>query len=363
MQRVITINLNGVAYQLDESGYETLRAYLARAEHELKDNPDRVEIMADLEQAIADKCQKYLGPHKTVVSAGEMDRVVAEMGPVHGAAAGNEGSAGDSSASGKEAAQAERTATRRLYRIMDGAMLAGVCNGLGAYLGVDVAILRVIFVLIGFFTQGIGVVAYIVMAFLSPEAKTPEQQAAAGGAPFNAKDVVERVKHQYAEGSKQWRRQWRRQRREWRRRGWSPGMPVAYGPPPLVAVLLPVFGLVHVALFLVAVAMLISLVNTGAILSWQLPPNVPVWAGALIVLVGYQIVVSPIRAAQHWPYGQGLEPGWFAFWNGVVWLVGLAFVLWVGANHVPEIQEFLQRLPDLFREFIDAVRNVVNEKR
>ena len=34
MQKVISINLNGNAYQLDESGYDALRAYLARAEHE-----------------------------------------------------------------------------------------------------------------------------------------------------------------------------------------------------------------------------------------------------------------------------------------------------------------------------------------
>ena len=35
MQKVIAINLNGNAYQLDERGYEALRAYLEQAEHEL----------------------------------------------------------------------------------------------------------------------------------------------------------------------------------------------------------------------------------------------------------------------------------------------------------------------------------------
>src|ERR671911_91066 len=86
MQKVININLNGNAFQLEEGGYDALREYLARAERELKDNPDRAEIMADLEQAIADKCQKYLGPRKTVVTASEIDAIVAEMGPVDGAA-------------------------------------------------------------------------------------------------------------------------------------------------------------------------------------------------------------------------------------------------------------------------------------
>ena len=49
MQKVISINLNGIAYQLEEGGYTVLQDYLSRAERELKDNPDRVEIMRDLE--------------------------------------------------------------------------------------------------------------------------------------------------------------------------------------------------------------------------------------------------------------------------------------------------------------------------
>ena len=48
MQKVISINLNGNAYQLDEAGYELLREYLARAEAALETNPDRAEMIADL---------------------------------------------------------------------------------------------------------------------------------------------------------------------------------------------------------------------------------------------------------------------------------------------------------------------------
>jgi hypothetical protein len=60
MKKVITINLNGNAYQIDESGYAALVAYLEGAERQLEDNPDRAEIVADLEQAIAEKCRGFL---------------------------------------------------------------------------------------------------------------------------------------------------------------------------------------------------------------------------------------------------------------------------------------------------------------
>ena len=48
MQKVVSINLNGNAYQLEEAGYEALRAYLERAEARLQESPDRAEIMADM---------------------------------------------------------------------------------------------------------------------------------------------------------------------------------------------------------------------------------------------------------------------------------------------------------------------------
>jgi phage shock protein PspC (stress-responsive transcriptional regulator) len=358
MQKVISINLNGNAYQLDESGYDALREYLADAERELEANPDRAEILTDLEQAIADKCRTFLGPYKSVVTSSEVAQIVREMGPID-AAAGEDAAGNDDAASGgKQTARPEPP--KRLYRNPDGATIAGVCNGLAAYFGIDVAFVRVAFILAALLTSGVGIMAYVVMMFAIPEARTAEERAAAGGAPFNAKEVIDRAKKQYAEGTQHWRREWRRQQRHWRRHGWAPGAPFAYGPPPWTAALLPVFALAHLALFLAMATMMISLVNTGAIFNWPLPPDVPVWAGALILLVGYQIVVAPIRAVQQWSWQSGAEgqPGWYPFWHAVTWLIGMALVMWIASDHIPEIREFLQRLPPLVRQFAWAIRDV-----
>src|SRR5262245_51544205 len=89
MRKVTTINLNHNAYQIDEDGYEALRAYLDDAARALASNPDREEILADLEQAIADKCRHALGQYKTVVSAAEIARILTEMGPVAGSTDGS----------------------------------------------------------------------------------------------------------------------------------------------------------------------------------------------------------------------------------------------------------------------------------
>src|SRR5208283_2077114 len=151
MNKVIIINLNGNAYQLEEDAYDALRAYLDTARARLEGNPDRDEIMADIEQAIADKFRGSLGANKSVVLLNEVKGVIAEMGPVE--AAGEAGAAQGASAApapgAKEAPRGETPgAPRRLYRISDGAMLAGVCNGLAVYVGVDATIVRIVFVIL-----------------------------------------------------------------------------------------------------------------------------------------------------------------------------------------------------------------------
>ena len=100
MRTVITISLNGNAYQIDAVGFDALRTYLQMAEQRLAGNPDQEEILADLEQAIADKCLRYLGPHKNVVSASEITEVLREMGPVDGGAAESQAQAGARASAG-----------------------------------------------------------------------------------------------------------------------------------------------------------------------------------------------------------------------------------------------------------------------
>ena len=115
------------------------------------------------------------------------------------------------------------------------------------------------------------------------------------------------------------------------------------------------------AVFVAAAAAAISLVNRGEILGWVPPPDVPIWAALIILFFVYHIAVSPIRAVSHWSFHPeaGAGAGWFAFWHAIAWLVGVAFVIWIASNHLPEIREFLQQLPEIFREFVQAMRRLL----
>ena len=60
---------------------------------------------------------------------------------------------------------------KTLYRSRNNRMIAGVCGGLAEYFNVDPTIVRLIFVLIGLI-GGPGVILYIIMAIIVPEAPT-----------------------------------------------------------------------------------------------------------------------------------------------------------------------------------------------
>jgi phage shock protein C len=48
-------------------------------------------------------------------------------------------------------------------------MLAGVCGGIGRYVGIDPTVVRILFILITFFTAIIpGILVYLVLAFVIP---------------------------------------------------------------------------------------------------------------------------------------------------------------------------------------------------
>ena len=56
---------------------------------------------------------------------------------------------------------------KRLMRVEDSRMIAGVCAGLGRYFDVDPTLVRIIFVIMGLFGFG-GVILYIVLWILMP---------------------------------------------------------------------------------------------------------------------------------------------------------------------------------------------------
>jgi len=83
MRRVITVNLGGNAFALDEDAYERLRAYVSITESRLGTNPDRAEILSDLERAVAEHIVAERGTtDAAVVSDAAMQSALGKVGTV-----------------------------------------------------------------------------------------------------------------------------------------------------------------------------------------------------------------------------------------------------------------------------------------
>ena len=369
MQKVITINLNGNAYQIDEGGYAALVAYLEGAERQLKDNPDRAEIIKDLEQAIADKCRAFLSPHKTVVTAAEVDQIVREMGPVEGADTRTDGASAPAADAGPQ--PSARTGPRRLYRIQEDAVWMGVCSGIAAYIGIDPVFVRIVFALLIVWSAGLGLIGYWILARIIPEANTSDERSAAHGQPpLSAQELIDRAKKNYADfkDSRDWRGDWRRNRREWRRQwratrwhsyGWSGwGNPVTapaamtggHGSRVFAGVLVPILSLASMALFWCWLYAIYSLVTRQAVLGQPLPDEVPLWLGLIILMVIYQAAAWPLHAMRRsmsYAFG-GPYHGSIAAIDGLLTLGFVLVGIWMAAHYVPELREFLRSFPDIW---------------
>ena len=58
---------------------------------------------------------------------------------------------------------------KKLYRSRNDRVVLGVCGGIGEYLDIDPAIIRILFILVFLFSSGLPLLAYILFALFVPE--------------------------------------------------------------------------------------------------------------------------------------------------------------------------------------------------
>lgn len=82
---------------------------------------------------------------------------------------------------------------KKLYRSTEDKVLGGVSSGIASYFGADPVVIRVLFVL-SVFLGGAGLVAYIILWIISPEAKTITEKMQMQGEPVTISNIEENVK-------------------------------------------------------------------------------------------------------------------------------------------------------------------------
>ena len=70
--------------------------------------------------------------------------------------------------------------TKELRRNTEAGMITGVCAGMADYFEIDVALVRVLFILFVFITSGVGILIYFLLALVVPAAETTAKSSDIG---------------------------------------------------------------------------------------------------------------------------------------------------------------------------------------
>ena len=195
MNKTININLANMLFHIDENAYQKLQRYLEAIKRSFSGTKGSDEIIADIEARIAELFYEKMENERQVITMKEVDEVIAIMGQPEDYHIDEE-IFEDGPAAGP---QPRGSRVKKLYRDMDRKYIGGVCAGLEYYLGLDALWIRLIFLLLAVFAGGFGLIAYIILWILVPEAATTAQKLDMTGEPVNISNIERKVKEGFDE--------------------------------------------------------------------------------------------------------------------------------------------------------------------
>src|SRR5690606_5032613 len=171
MKKNISINISGIIFHIEEDGYEALKKYLDSINRYFSTFEDSAEILADIESRIAEIFLSKLNEGKQVITAEDVNALIATMGSVNDFKAAEEEN-GKASQEEKTSQQQQSSSytyngPKQLVRDQKRKILGGVCAGLANYANVDAVWIRLLFAL---FTVAYGVtlIIYAVLWIIMP---------------------------------------------------------------------------------------------------------------------------------------------------------------------------------------------------
>jgi len=182
MKRTTPITISGQLFYLEEEGYELLRDYLDSLHRYFAGNEGALEIMADIEARVAERLVEF----RSMDESGSISphRVLEVMDGI-----GRPEDFGDLGGEPPSSLPRTRLRDRRLYRDLDGGLLAGVSAGLATYLSLDATLIRAAFVL-GTFFGGAGAILYLILWAVIPPARSAADRLRMSGTPVTAPAIA-----------------------------------------------------------------------------------------------------------------------------------------------------------------------------
>jgi phage shock protein PspC (stress-responsive transcriptional regulator) len=186
MKITVSINLGGYSFNIDEDAYAELKRYLKNLEFHFAGDESASEILSDIEARMAELFRTKLTSYKQVINIQDVQQVVAVLGTP------------------EDISDTEGRTTRekfsspgyhRMYRDPDHRVIGGVCSGVAAYWKLELWLVRLIFLILAF--MGVGILIYLILYIVLPEAKTTTEKIEMQGNQVNIHNITESVKKEF----------------------------------------------------------------------------------------------------------------------------------------------------------------------
>jgi phage shock protein PspC (stress-responsive transcriptional regulator) len=187
MKITVSINLGGYSFNIDEDAYAELKSYLKNLELHFAGEESSSEILSDIETRLAELFRTKITNYKQVINIDDVRQAISVLGTPEDISDNEGPSARDKFSS---------PGYHRIYRDPDHRVIGGVCSGMGAYWDIDPVILRIIFIAL-ILAGGIGVIVYLILYIVLPEAKTTAQKIEMKGDPVNIHNIKDSVKKEF----------------------------------------------------------------------------------------------------------------------------------------------------------------------
>ncbi|GAA0761585.1 PspC domain-containing protein [Psychroflexus lacisalsi] len=190
MNKTININLANVFFHIDEDAFMKLDKYLKTIESYLANEESRDEILQDIEARIAELFTESMAHHNQVITMIQVDKMISIMGEPEAYKIDDEE---DSSSTFSRPRSA-----RKLYRDIDRNYVGGVSAGLNHYLGLNLLLIRFIWIISAISSFGATVIIYAILWAIIPPARTTAQKLDMQGEPVNLSNIERKVKESYS---------------------------------------------------------------------------------------------------------------------------------------------------------------------
>ena len=186
MKITVSINLGGYSFNIDEDAYAELKMYLKNLELHFAREESSAEILSDIETRMAELFRIKLTNYKQVINIEDVRQAISILGTPEDISDNNGPSARDKFSS---------PGYHRLYRDPDHRVIGGVCAGMAAYWDLEIWVVRLIFFVLAM--MGVGILVYLILYIVLPEAKTTAEKIEMRGNPVNIHNIKDSVKKEF----------------------------------------------------------------------------------------------------------------------------------------------------------------------